>query len=103
MARQSLLNSLPRLASTVPLRWAMFAECEWPAMILPDSRGGANGPDRDAGIGPIGGSFETDSRRGCQARLGRVARGRLGRRRELAQRLELLADLGEPLVGGDRL
>src|SRR3954468_8720480 len=35
MARQSLLKSLPRFASTAPLRCAMFAEWECPAMIDP--------------------------------------------------------------------
>src|SRR4051794_36265431 len=38
IARQSLLKSLPRFASTVPLRCAMFAEWECPAIVLANPR-----------------------------------------------------------------
>src|SRR5208283_3941878 len=38
MARQSLLNNWPRLASTRPLRWAMLAEWECPDISIKTPR-----------------------------------------------------------------
>src|SRR4051812_19981188 len=57
MYRLSLLNSLARAASCLPLRTAMFAEWECPAMSPPRPGGGCDPPgvssiySREGGVG----------------------------------------------------
>src|SRR5690349_15306009 len=123
MARQSLLKSLPRLASTAPLRWAMFAEWECPAiwdlgssLWRPRGRFASleasgrvesgrswrgvddDGPaPRFVGIrAPARGDFEGGGGRGSGVQARRGLRAAL----EGVERGELAADLLQPLVRG---
>src|SRR5215218_10185521 len=81
MYRLSLLNSLARAASCLPLRTAMFAEWECPAMSPPRPGGGSKPPGVCSIYGREGG-------------VGKPTDGRRWAFDALIQGLQLLLDLG---------
>ena len=119
--RQSLLNSLPRLASTAPLRCAMFAEWECPAIVVRPTPGRvwldhphvredrgrrSDGSDRDRSPGRSMRFPDLSPSRPVPHFPFPIDRLRDWRRRGGAwagldpEGLELLADLGSRLSGG---